>query len=100
MTYFDQPRPRPVYRGVSDPVERGNQPNIARARTQAIHRAYLEWATSEDREHWVPDALTLQVVAAAPPELFTRNKIAITARLVADSVLPLNADQVAEVEKR
>ena len=89
--YFDQPRRTPRYEGASDPVGKHDQTRVDLATRQAIHRAYLDWAASHNREHWIPSDLTVEV-ANSVPDLFIRNKVAIVARMVGKPVLPVPPD--------
>lgn len=92
MAYFDEPRNPPRYRGISNPVGRNDQIRIDLARRQAIHRAFLDWANSPDREHWVPSGLTAEVEEATS-DFFIRGKVTIVARMVGRPVLPMPPEE-------
>lgn len=86
--YFDEPRETPRYRGVSAPVFKWDARAIELAKPHAIVAAYQEWADSPDREHWVPDGLTVQV-EEYHTDFFIRGKVAVVARMTGRPVLPM-----------
>lgn len=96
--YFGSPRARPRYRGISDPITLyvPSEEASAAARVQALHRMYLDWATSPDREHWVPGPLIELQMTSVHADFFYRNKQAVIASAHGKPVL--DADEVARMD--
>lgn len=96
--YFDSPRVRPRYRGMSDPfrLHVPSEEAAAAARAQALHRMYLDWAASPDRDHWVPGPLVELHAYDSHADFFYRNKQVVVAE--AHGAPVYDADELARMD--
>lgn len=64
---------------MSDEVPRSaSEATCEAARRQAVHRVWLDWALSTDRESWLPVVLNVSVVQDVA-DLFVRNRMVVVA---------------------
>jgi hypothetical protein len=96
--YFDSPRVRPRYRGMSDPIHRyfPSDEVADAARAQALHRMYLDWAGSPDHEHWVPGPLVELRMTDTHADFFVRNRQVVIVEARGEPVF--GADELARMD--
>lgn len=76
---------RPRYHGVSDPLPRSASAAACEAaQRQVIHRIWLDWAQSPDRERWLPAVVEMRVVETA--DLFLLNQQAFAGHALGEPV--------------
>lgn len=94
--FFAEARPVPRYQGMSDPVPaRANPAAVDMAKSQALHRMWVDWATSEEWRHWLPGPTVDVQVVNNVGDLFERNLYVIAASALGSPVY--DSDELARM---